>query len=565
MLPFIVVVIVVTSTMLIMSAYLFFQRTIEQDYGNIIRSSASEIDLFMKNAIKDMEAMAYVLRMAGMDAWRTKMVFTAFQINKPQFELIELLTKDGRPLAASGEDTIEGKTLFAGTFNKALSGQSAVSQVIVGNDNLPRIHMAVPVKRMGKIEGILHGTLSLKYVWDVLKGGSIGETGQIFLLDSAGRYIAHREMDHVVRDIVSYGAHTVQAVKASPTPVKWIEKVDGKRYFLIGIYLPGRDWILVLHQALSEIYAYVYASFFWALAITIAAILVAILLVAWRTRHFLYPITTIHRQVKHFSQGDLDHRVTVTVNNEIGDLAEAFNEMAASLKATMEREVQTATELAHAQDLAVLGASASKVTHEVGNLINNMGMLTNALNRECLSENGQLVLTRMEKESARVKDFIRKFLQFAKPPELSIAPTAMDLVIREAVFAQEQAGGRERIAFELDWPEAISKVPVDVRLMYQVFTNLIKNSVEAMDSSGSVRISARVDGTFLEISVQDNGCGIAPEHKPRVFEPFFTTKGKSGTGLGMATVNTIVTAHRGSIQCHSTPGVGTRMAIRLPL
>ncbi len=564
MLSFVFVAIAFTSILLTWSTFRFFQKTIEQDYNNILRTSASEIDLFMDTAITDLKTLSYTLQVGGLDDWRMELIFAAFQFNKPHFRHIQKIDIDNLNSFPLENNNPEDERLANRVTQKALTEEFALSSVVVGDPPLPRIHMAAPVTHMGKIKAVLYAKLNLKYIWDVLEGITIGDTGGVFILDQSGFYMAHREMNYVATGYAPYGSSRLQTIKSSPNPVKWFELEGNTRYFCLGTHLSSRDWVVVLRQALPEIYAYLYTSIFWTMGITITACLLAIILGTWHIRRVLRPIETMHRQVRRIGQGDLDQHVSVAANNELGDLAEAFNDMAASLKATIEREVQTATKLAHARDLAVLGASAAKVTHEVGNLLNNMGMLVNALNRETFSETGQRVLAGMEKESARVKDFVQKFLQFAKPPELNITPTALDLIIHEAFFARQQTG-KSGIEFELDWPKEIPWVPVDVRLMYQVFTNLLKNATEAIETSGLVRVSATVEKPFLKISVQDNGCGITPENRKRVFEPFFTTKGNAGLGLGMATVQSIVTAHRGSIECHSNVGTGTQMIIRLPL
>ena len=238
--------------------------------------------------------------------------------------------------------------------------------------------------------------------------------------------------------------------------------------------------------------------------------------------------------------------------------------MTASLKQKITKEIQSARELAHAQDLAVLGASASKVTHEVGNLLNNVSMATHAMGDETLSPRGQTALLKMEKESNRVQTFIQDFLKFAKPPDLQIASLFLDLTLREVIAMHAESPHAQGITFNLDWPDDTPKIPGDAQLLYQVFNNLIKNSTEAMAGKGHIRISASVNNDYLTVTLRDNGTGIAPEYMERVFEPFFTTKGKKGTGLGMAIVKSTITAHRGTITCKSDSRKGTCFIIKLP-
>jgi CheY-like chemotaxis protein len=123
-------------------------------------------------------------------------------------------------------------------------------------------------------------------------------------------------------------------------------------------------------------------------------------------------------------------------------------------------------------------------------------------------------------------------------------------------------------------------VVADPGMMEQVLINLAVNARDAMPKGGWLSLGTAVvtfdatkvalspkarPGRFVELSVSDTGCGIAPEHLARIFEPFFTTKevGK-GTGLGLATVLGIVEQHQGWIEVASQPGRGTAFRIYFP-
>jgi signal transduction histidine kinase len=99
----------------------------------------------------------------------------------------------------------------------------------------------------------------------------------------------------------------------------------------------------------------------------------------------------------------------------------------------------------------------------------------------------------------------------------------------------------------------------------QVWTNLIDNAIDAMNGEGELRVRTYRDDGCVVVEIADNGMGISPEVMAHMFEPFFTTKGVgAGTGLGLDTVQRIVSKHRGSIQVHSDPG-DTRFQVWLPL
>ncbi|HID30097.1 MAG TPA: HAMP domain-containing histidine kinase, partial [Desulfobacterales bacterium] len=323
--------------------------------------------------------------------------------------------------------------------------------------------------------------------------------------------------------------------------------------------------VIVLSQAFPETYAYLYRNIYWAVLITCFTCLGAAVLGWQRLRHFLSPIQTLHHQVQRIGRGELDQKVTVDSHDEIGDLALAFNEMTDSLKQFIAREVETAKELVHAKNLAVLGSTSSKVTHEVGNLLNNVGMVLSSLKGERLSPVGEKSLQVLVKESARVREFIQNFLQFAKKPEPRSRKTSLEPVIKEVLSVNQPDAEKRGIHLDFNWPSDMPPVHVDVRLIYQVMNNLLKNSLEAMTDSGTIRIEGKIDRDHVWIAVEDTGPGIESDALERIFDPFFTTKGKKGTGLGLSIVKTIVESHRGSIECESALGMGATFTVRLPL
>jgi signal transduction histidine kinase len=119
-------------------------------------------------------------------------------------------------------------------------------------------------------------------------------------------------------------------------------------------------------------------------------------------------------------------------------------------------------------------------------------------------------------------------------------------------------------------PELPAELPplIGVRdQLVQVFVNLVLNAIDAVSETrgGHVELAVRqlADG-LVEVTVHDDGSGIAPDDAARLFQPYFTTK-KHGTGLGLFVTRKLVTDHGGSVEFDSTPGVGTTFRVRLPL
>lgn len=146
--------------------------------------------------------------------------------------------------------------------------------------------------------------------------------------------------------------------------------------------------------------------------------------------------------------------------------------------------------------------------------------------------------------------------------------TLRPVVDRVATLVGRQVGRMVR-RFEVDVPEGLPPIAMDTGRIEQALINLVVNAGQAADKPDAwIRLSARPgpDGTTVQVRVEDNGTGIAPEILPRIFDPFFTTKGReSGTGLGLGIVERIVAEHEGRITVDSTVGLGTCFTVELPV
>ncbi|HWT02427.1 MAG TPA: ATP-binding protein [Pyrinomonadaceae bacterium] len=132
-----------------------------------------------------------------------------------------------------------------------------------------------------------------------------------------------------------------------------------------------------------------------------------------------------------------------------------------------------------------------------------------------------------------------------------------------ASATRDERGAHARFRTELgeDLPPVLAS-PSELR---EVFVNLLRNAVDAIEGEGEVIVRTRADGARGVVEVSDTGTGMSPEVQGKLFRPLFTTKGERGTGLGLATAYAVVRRHGGDIQVRSVPGAGTTFTVRLPL
>lgn len=172
---------------------------------------------------------------------------------------------------------------------------------------------------------------------------------------------------------------------------------------------------------------------------------------------------------------------------------------------------------------------------------------------------------RLQGECERLVEISNDFLRFAKIRDIEQTPTPLRPVIEEMVdfYSPMARAGKVEIITYL--PASLPEVPLDADLFKQALLNLFLNAGQAMPDGGELILQACVeDERWARLDVIDTGSGIAPELREKIFRPFHTTK-SGGTGLGLPTVKRIVEAHGGMIDVQSTPGHGTKFAVRLPI
>jgi PAS domain S-box-containing protein len=232
-------------------------------------------------------------------------------------------------------------------------------------------------------------------------------------------------------------------------------------------------------------------------------------------------------------------------------------------------------ELLRAQKLESIGLLAGGIAHDFNNIL--MAIIGNiSIASMEAPPNSRIVerLTAAERASLQAKDLTQQLLTFSKggAPIKSTASVA-NLIRDSANFALRGSNVR----CEMVIPDDLWPIEVDQGQMNQVINNLIINADEAMPDGGIIAVRAEnvtLDtdspaalplrpGTYVKLTIFDQGIGIPPEHLSRIFDPYFTTKQK-GSGLGLATAYSIIKKHDGYITVESRLGAGTSFTILLP-
>ncbi len=306
------------------------------------------------------------------------------------------------------------------------------------------------------------------------------------------------------------------------------------------------------------------------LAVTVVGALVAFGLASFISGKISISIKKLAAASDQVAHGNLDARVAIRSHDELRELADAFNFMAAALKKRDEKVREfTTRRIMESERLAHIGQLAAGVAHEINNPLTGIVTYSHLLLERASADNGaRQSLEKIVKQANRCRDIIRGLLDFSRQRKPEKRLSNVNRVLEECVSLVEDQALFHNIQVIKHLSPNLPQVFIDPSQIQQVFMNMILNAAEAMNGGGKLTVTTRqvpADGA-VEAEFTDSGHGIKEEDLDRLFSPFFTTKEVGhGTGLGLAISYGIVKEHRGTITVESEEGKGATFTIRLPV
>jgi two-component system NtrC family sensor kinase len=510
------------------------------------------------------------------------------EIAYPQIVSREELLKEGKDLADKAYmEFIPTPKAAPRPENKETSGMMLKAAASVKDDS-------------GVVLGILYGGILINRSYDIVdrvkeivykgekyKGRDRG-TATIFQHDlRISTNVPNEEGERAIGTRVSREVNQAVLIEGQP----WIDRAFVVNHWYITAYEPIKnindEIIGILYVGMLE-RPYIDTTRRVMLTFTLLAALCVIFLLVilyFATSRITNPLQKMVVATQEIAKGDLSHKVKVNSKDEIGYLADSFNQMTADLETanqkliewgkTLEKKVEERTRelremqehLIQSEKLASLGKLAAGIAHEINNPLGGILIYSHLLLEDTSKKSPHYEnLKKIVKETSRCKDIVKGLLEFARPkePEMTLIDIN-DAVDRSLAIVEGQAIF-QNITLDKTYRPDLPKIVADGSQLQQVFMNIIINAAEAMDGKGKLSLSTSMntDGTHIEVKISDTGHGIKEEDKKRLFEPFFSTKevGK-GTGLGLAISYSIIQKHQGTIEVESKAGKGSAFTIKL--
>jgi hypothetical protein len=272
--------------------------------------------------------------------------------------------------------------------------------------------------------------------------------------------------------------------------------------------------------------------------------------------------------VQKVSGGDLSVVFPVEDQDEIGELAENFNEMVQKLR---ERETLE-KRLYEAEHLSKVGQLASGIAHEIRNPLNYISLAIDHLKAELAAECRPAKAEELEGLADKIKEEVRRanymvlnFMNYGRPLKLRCAAVSYAQLIERALPLLQDKLTEQHITVVNEIPAELPPLWADQELLRNALFNFITNGAQAMPEGGTLTIGATFDDEahLFHLTFADRGVGIREEDIAKIFQPYFTTK-EAGIGLGLAITERIIKEHGGSIGVESRPGEGTIFTVTLP-
>jgi two-component system, OmpR family, sensor histidine kinase BaeS len=340
------------------------------------------------------------------------------------------------------------------------------------------------------------------------------------------------------------GAQLPLAVLRQGVPIE----VNGRQ---VGTLLGDQAVPIMMRTAAAEFLQRVNRALILA---SVGAAFLALFLGAVLARALTRPLRELTAATRAVAGGDFGRHVPVRSQDELGQLAEAFNQMSAGLSHGRELRRQMTADIAHELRTplsVILGhaealrdgvlppdAATFEIVHEEALRLNR---LVDDLRTLSLAEAGELALTRR--------------------------PTSPARLLEQVAAAQGPRAAQQTILLQTEVAPDLPAVAMDPDRMAQVLGNLLDNALRHTPSGGQVTLGAEANNGAVLFRVSDSGAGIDPDDLPHVFDRFYRadkSRRRGGSGLGLAIARSIVEAHHGRIWVESPPGEGARFFVQLP-
>lgn len=393
---------------------------------------------------------------------------------------------------------------------------------------------------------------------------------EAFIIDRNGNLLIHSDMRLAIAKAPVNWIPNIQELMTSRSGGGTIE-YSKEGVDLVGGFAPIETGSVLAVVQIPKSTAYLTARELLnnLVAVSLVLLVIAAVIGIFWSKRLTKPLEGLSRAVNVVGTGRFDIQVVSSSNDEIGELASSFNQMATELQTREDALKEAQAKLVQSEKMSAFGQLSAGIAHEVKNPLAGILGYTQLSMRKLekdspLHKNLEII----EKETKRTKTIIDNLMKFARQEKAMQEPIDINKVVEDAMAIVNHQLTINQVNPHMELAQPLPRIIGNANQLQQVLMNLMINAQQSMDGKpGEVKVSTRLlDSRGVEIRVSDTGPGIPKEIQAKIFEPFFTTKpiGK-GTGLGLSVTFGIIRDHKGEIRVESEPGQGATFIIELPM
>ncbi|HUC49241.1 MAG TPA: ATP-binding protein [Xanthobacteraceae bacterium] len=444
-------------------------------------------------------------------------------------------------------------------------------------------YMTLALAGTRREDGVIVAQVNLKFIWDVVSRIKVGDCGAAhcgvaYVVDSQSRLIAHPDISLVLRNTDLSHLPQVQNARldldGGDAP-RGGTAIDLHHKPVLSAYaaVPALNWLVFVDLPLDQAYAPIYVSVDRSGALLLAALALSLTVGVFLARRMTVPIRALNEGAARIGSGDLTQRIAIDTRDELQELGEQFNNMAARLEesyATLEGKVEQRT-----RELEVANNAKSRflaaASHDLRQPLHALGLFVGQLRGRLRVKERERIIGRIEAAVAAMSELFHALLDISKLDAGAMAknltgfPVAKLLGRVETTFAEaaRAKGLSFRVVHSSAW------VRSDFILLEQIVFNLVSNAIRYTQRGGLV-VGCRSRQGLLRVEVADTGSGIPPDQQDKVFGEFYRLaepegERRAGLGLGLAIVDRLCRLLDHPIGLKSVVGKGSVFSVDVPL
>jgi two-component system, NtrC family, sensor kinase len=557
---------------------------------NVASDKAAILERWMGERNADLQVIAGTSILKTMDAGSIAPYLALIHHHYGVYKDLTVVNAAGEIVSSTHGTQI---TVEPGQWNR-LTAEAPLFQsdiTYLPNETESTFHIAAPIHDDGGVRGTVYGTVGTHNIIYTILNVALGETGECYLVDINGTFLAHKEPHRILTENISQSESFKNMFGAHDRKKPYLD-YRGIQVLGTSRKVGGTHWYLVVEQDRDEAFQSVtvlkrYIYFTVLLCISSA------LLITWIiSYHVVRPIRDLSQSAGILANSQLEiPAARINRRDEIGMLYLAFEDMAQKVRArqcSLEQKVTLKeaelkdTDLTlkqikliaeRSEKFAAIGRLGASVAHEIRTPLTSLKLFLESVQAEIeISPEYEEDYGVAMNQIRRIETAINRFLEFSKPQELNFSTIDIAGLVEETVSMIRPMAKKQECLLDVVIEHDLPPVEADKQFIEEALINLLINSLEAMSTDGRLfvsvaRQSARLEGqreSGIRIDIRDTGPGVSEDHIEMIFDPFFTTKA-SGTGLGLPLVLNTIERHGGTVQVRNHDGGGAVFTVCLPV